>query len=270
MANPFAITAASNTILLDSQRQGQTTFTVTNLLGRPLRGRARLVTQQPDAAPWLSIIGEAERDLPIAGTQQYGVQVTVPASGPAGSYSFRLDMIGVENPDELFTEGPTVSFSVPEPEVKKPWPSWLPYAVIGGVVVLILVVIVVIVATRPPPATIHASGTLNIPQTFLADLDQGVIGDEVGADIWFQGVTATTRYVTPWSGVLIAKMGTSPVGKSGCAAAALSSARIDINNLPVGTYVCVRTNQGRYSQFRVDAAVGPSPGTLVIGFTTWD
>ncbi len=269
MANPFAITAASNTILLDSQRQGQTTFTVTNLLGRPLRGRARLVTQQPDAAPWLSIVGEAERDLPIAGTQQYAVQVTVPASGPAGGYSFRLDMIGVENPDELFTEGPTVSFSVPEPEVKKPWPAWLPYALIGGVVVLIILVIVAIVATRPPPATIHASGTLSIPQTFLADLDQGAI-TSAGADIWFEAVTATARFVTPTSGVVIAKMGTSPVGKSGCAAAALSSARIDINNLPVGTYVCVRTNQGRYSQFRVDAAVGPSPGTLVIGFTTWD
>ncbi len=194
MANPFAITAASNTILLDSQRQGQTTFTVTNLLGRPLRGRARLVTQQPDAVPWLSIIGEAERDIPIAGTQQYAVQVTVPASGPAGGYSFRLDMIGVENPDELFTEGPTVSFSVPEPEVKKPWPAWLPYALIGGVVVLIILVIVAIVATRPPtPTPIPPCPALSIV-SLTVNADKLVTWNATGGCAPFKG-TLTARYL---------------------------------------------------------------------------
>ncbi len=43
MASPFAITVASNTVLLDSKRQGQTTFTVSNLSGRPLHVRAHLV-----------------------------------------------------------------------------------------------------------------------------------------------------------------------------------------------------------------------------------
>ena len=39
-------------------------------------------------------------------------------------------------------------------------------------------------------------------------------------------------------------------------------------------YICVLTNTGRYSEFRVTAPVGapagPSPGTLSIEYTTWE
>ncbi len=122
--------------------------------------------------------------------------------------------------------------------------------------------------TRPPSIT-HSTGPLSIQQTYLADLDEGKITSGTTADIWFEAVTATQRYVTPVNGARIAKAGMTSIGRNGCAAAPLSSTRININDLPIGSYVCVRTNQGRYSQFRVNAAVGPSPGTLVIGYTTW-
>ena len=113
MASPFAITTASNTVLLNDKRQGQVTFTVNNISGRPLRGRARLVPQNPAIADWLKIAGDAERDLVIAGTQQYTAQVSVPPKGAAGNYTFRLDMVAVDNPDEDFTQGPTVTFQAP-------------------------------------------------------------------------------------------------------------------------------------------------------------
>ena len=58
-------------------------------------------------------------------------------------------------------------------------------------------------------------------------------------------------------------------GLAGCSTARYSPGRISIRDIPVGTYVCVRTNEGRYSEFRVNARVGPSPGTLRIGYTTW-
>ncbi len=92
---------------------------------------------------------------------------------------------------------------------------------------------------------------------------------EVDADIWFEAVTATERYVAAWSGAVIANAGSRSVGRDDCAAMALSPTRIPIDDLPVGTYVCVRTNEGRYSQFRVDAPVGPSAGRLRISYTTW-
>jgi hypothetical protein len=64
--------------------------------------------------------------------------------------------------------------------------------------------------------------------------------------------------------------GTISVNRDGCMALPLTTSRIPIASLPVGTYVCALTTHGRYSQFRVNAPVGPSPGTLVIGYTTWE
>ncbi len=142
MANPFAITTTATAVPLDTGRQGRLSFTVSNTSGRPIRGRARLVPANPAAASWLSLQGDAERDFPAAGTQQYTVQILVPPTGPAGSYPFRLDVVGVDNPDEELTQGPSVTFTVPEPAPPpKPFPWWivvvaavLLLAVIGGAV----------------------------------------------------------------------------------------------------------------------------------------
>jgi len=116
----------------------------------------------------------------------------------------------------------------------------------------------------------HSTGLLTIPQTWTVDLDEGVVGAGEDADIWFEALTATERYVTPRNRAKIAKVGTRSVGSVGCMATSLSSSKIDINDLPEGTYVCVLTNEGRFSQFRVNAPVGPSPGTLSVGYTTWE
>ena len=97
-----------------------------------------------------------------------------------------------------------------------------------------------------------------------------VIGWTVNADFVYQEVSATQRYVFPISGATIAKSGTSPIGASGCAALALSTTKIDVNDLPAGTFVCVLTSSGRYSEFVVTETVGVSPSPLKITFTTWE
>jgi len=62
----------------------------------------------------------------------------VPPGTPVGKYSFRLNIISVENPDDEFTEGPSVSFEVKEltvaqaPARKFPW--WI--VALAGVLVL--------------------------------------------------------------------------------------------------------------------------------------
>ena len=70
MPSPFAITAATNTVSLDSNRKGQTSFTVSNTTGRPTRGRAHVAAQSAAAGPWVTLVGEAERDFASAGSQQ--------------------------------------------------------------------------------------------------------------------------------------------------------------------------------------------------------
>ena len=134
MPSPFAVTAVSNSVSLDEKRHGEAAFTVFNASGRPIRGRARLVPESPEAGGWLSLAGTAERDFIIAGTEQYTAHIAVPGDAPAGSYAFRLDMVGVENPDELFTQGPTVSFEVSEAPSPKPFPWWAVIAAVAGLI----------------------------------------------------------------------------------------------------------------------------------------
>jgi hypothetical protein len=127
--------------------------------------------------------------------------------------------------------------------------------------------------TSTPEPGPYSSGSLDIPQTYVVDLDRGVVLDSnhlAGGDIWFEAATATARYFSPYGGgSLSAPMGTLAPGLSGCQSANYSTNRIAIGDLPVGTYVCVHTDEGRYSQVRIESLVGPSPGTLSISFTTW-
>lgn len=136
MACPFDITVATNSVRLNAKRQGEAAFTAYNRSGRPVRGRAQIAPQNPAAAPWLELVGDVERSFAIAGTEQYTVQLAVLDKAPPGNYSFRLDMVGVENPDEDYCSGPSVTFEVPQPVPIKPFPWWI---VIAAVVALLVI-----------------------------------------------------------------------------------------------------------------------------------
>jgi hypothetical protein len=97
-----------------------------------------------DATKWLTIIDTDERDFPVAGVEQYRVQIAPPLDAPPGNYSFRLNMVSVANPDADFTQGPAVAFQVappPKVEAKKPFPWWI-IAVVVGILVIAAVGIV--------------------------------------------------------------------------------------------------------------------------------
>lgn len=123
--------------------------------------------------------------------------------------------------------------------------------------------------TPPQSPSTHKTGPLEIPQTWTFDLDNGIVGRSSSTDLWFEAVTATERYLTPQGGTRLAVVGRRSVNLRGCQQASLSSTKIPISQLTQGTYVCVLTSEGRYSQFRVNEAVSSSPGTLKIGYTTW-
>lgn len=148
MAGPFAITTARNDVQLNDARQGSVTFTVSNQLNRPIFGRARVAPVGSTEARWLTLSGEEERNFQVSDTRQFTVEINVPPEAPPGQYLLRLDMIGVENPDEQYSEGPAVSFVVPEEE-KKPFPWWI-VAVAGGLVLLIIAVVAVILLSGGP------------------------------------------------------------------------------------------------------------------------
>src|SRR5689334_4591561 len=108
MSGPFAMTAATSTVKLGDNRQGQVAFTVSTTSGQAIRCRARVVPADALTEKWFSLLGDVERALPAVGTEQYTVRLAVPPAAAPGSYSFRLDVVGVDNPDDELKQGPSV------------------------------------------------------------------------------------------------------------------------------------------------------------------
>ena len=112
MAMTFAITTAATEIVkADSGGHAQAVFTVTNTSGRPVRGIARPQAIGDTKQEWLSITGDTERDISGGATETVTVKFDA-VGAPAGKYPFRLDVSSAKNPDEDFTEGPTVNVEV--------------------------------------------------------------------------------------------------------------------------------------------------------------
>lgn len=125
MATVFTITAPSSSIALDDKGHGAIAFTVANASGKPLRGRVKLVPQDPSQLGWLTLACEPELDFAAGGTQQFPVQLAAPAGSKPGNYTFRLDAFSVQNPDEDYAQGATVAFTVREAKKPKPFPWWI-------------------------------------------------------------------------------------------------------------------------------------------------
>lgn len=119
----------------------------------------------------------------------------------------------------------------------------------------------------PTPQT-YTTGPVVLPQTYLVDFDSGNV-QPGGADLWFQAATPFVKFLTPRNGAMIAVGDRSNRGYFGCKTASYTSASVPLSAVPVGSYICMKTNQGRISQFRMNAITGPSVQTLQMGYTTW-
>lgn len=111
----------------------------------------------------------------------------------------------------------------------------------------------------------HKTGGLSIASSFTADFDAGTTGAG-GADVWHHAINAAIRRLEVRGGAQLALGDGSNRGYAGCRNAAFSTAPVPFASLSVGTYVCVKTDQGRISQFRVNSYTGT---TMNVGFTTW-
>lgn len=122
------------------------------------------------------------------------------------------------------------------------------------------------IVVLPPAAPVtYSTGPIDLQQTYTANLDNGAIGG-TGADIWYRAVNAAQKYIKPINGAQMAVGDKSNRGFAGCKTEAFSSAQVSIWSVPVGSYICVKTNEGRISQFRINGYAGT---TMKLGYTTW-
>jgi hypothetical protein len=132
MVRSFAITTSTSSLRLEGGGQGESSFTITNATGRPVRARAVIEPEGTARREWFTLVGDAERDFGPDVTHQYLVRVEVPPGTPEGAYAFRLSAVSVDNPDEEFTAGPSVGFQIarpvaPGPRKRFPW-AWVALA----------------------------------------------------------------------------------------------------------------------------------------------
>ena len=213
MAAPFVITSPTNSVLLGPDRTGQAAFTVSNQTGKAIRVRATPTALDPTQAAWLSVVGPAERDYPIGGTEQITIAVLVPTDAAAGTYPFRLDVASVINPDDDWANGPVVAFDVPELPVEPPPPTppeppgyletvlgalggGLPLGAIGAGLGL-LVLLSAIEDTGDIFADIAAAIAVAIV-AFLLAFALGMIGMWIGASVGAGLVLRIRGFRDPW------------------------------------------------------------------------
>lgn len=139
----------------------------------------------------------------------------------------------------------------------------------------LVVSVALVVQALSQEHTMLRRSTLNIPQTFGWNLDDGTIwgrGQSSGYfDFWYEAVTPDLRYLVPLRGATLAATGNRALGYAGCRSSSLSSKKIDFRNLRNGTFVCAHTAQGRYAEFSIDNLRLETDGTLtlLISFITW-
>jgi hypothetical protein len=157
MPSAFNVTATTNDVQLPVNRQGSVALTISNISGKPQQGRVSIAALDSTRATWLNVDGGPDRNFPVGGAQQVTIQIVVPNDVKPGHYTFRPDVVAVQNPDEDSTQGPILAFEVPppppppqhEPWWKEHWPILA--AAAAAVVIIVGVVLFLFVFTTVVP-----------------------------------------------------------------------------------------------------------------------
>jgi hypothetical protein len=161
VSTQWVVTNASSRITLDAQKQGETTFTVSNPAMNADRAVFEVVPGDGADRAWFTVT-DPQRMVPGTGSVPYLVKVAVPAQAPAGSYSVQGRVYSADSaPEESSVLSGRVLLDVgaaPAPVEPKPKPWWL-VAVAALVVLVIGVVTWLLVAGGDEPAPIAGGGT---------------------------------------------------------------------------------------------------------------
>jgi hypothetical protein len=114
------------------------------------------------------------------------------------------------------------------------------------------------VNTPTPTPVVRASGTVNLAISDTVDLDTIAVNTAAGADLLFELNGSGQHQLTPQNNAIMGVYGTSQPSKANCQAAPMTSLSIVLENTPVVSYLCYRTDQGlpgyaRLTNFNVDS-----------------
>jgi hypothetical protein len=162
MSDVFSVTTPTATIQLGQNRTGQASYTVTNVSPRPIRAQTRVVAEADAPAAWFSLNGQTDQNYDPGTVRQFIVEIVPPLGAPPGSYDFRVDVVGIDDPDDDSTQGPSCQVTIPPstpPPITAPrgYLATLAGAMIGGVVGEAVVVILILTSHNSSP-NCHGAG----------------------------------------------------------------------------------------------------------------
>jgi hypothetical protein len=129
---------------------------------------------------------------------------------------------------------------------------------------------------------IHAQATRTLIDREAEDVDLGGISTLIdesndgilrspmsfnGSDFWF-GWDGKAARLHPQHGAQLVRGGAAEAGFLGCSRASYAKGEIRIDDLPVGSHICVHTNESRYSELRI-VSFDRKKKTFSFTFTTW-
>ncbi len=164
-AMPFAVTAAPR-FDLDGRNSGRTSFTVTNLAGRPVRARIRPRGGQGAEDSWFTVLGAAEIGMAVGATATVDVAIAVPPGSPAGDRTMLIEVVAEDDTEAV--SGQAVAFTVAA-STTRPSSRW-PLILIVALLVLAVAGVAVFLVLRKPSAP-EAPGSIgnNRPPRITGD-----------------------------------------------------------------------------------------------------
>ena len=160
--------------------------------------------------------------------------------GPNGSAPFWVRVIVVVTPTPTPTRTATLPATSPAPQV-----------------------------TPTATPVIKASGTLELAVNDSVDLDTAQITSSGGIDMLYEVNGASQHLLTPKSNAIMGVYGNTQPSRLNCLSAPMTSSAIVLENTPVVSYLCYRTDQGAPGFARLTSY---NASTQIVGMDvlTWD
>ncbi len=108
---------------------------------------------------------------------------------------------------------------------------------------------------------VMSKGTTTLKGTWTFDFETGVQGPPTGADVWWEQVDNTVRFLVPQSGAMLANMGKpnfdavslQTLQSQPYTANPINGSNNASNQLTAGTVIAVKTNAGRYAKMKINS-----------------
>jgi len=110
----------------------------------------------------------------------------------------------------------------------------------------------------------RSMGKIEVPPTYVFNLDAGGVAPHGHDGVWFEASSANDLYLVPLNGAELAAGDLSQRDFKACAAETYATSRISLRDVPVGSFICVKTNAGHIARIRINALAPVAPRTLAL------